>query len=158
MIESADAELLALPFEALRQDGHTPALMPGVSLRRRVCGVPAAAWVAPPSPLKILVAVGAPDEGQTGHAVLDLEHELQSILDALEPRAVQGNAEVRFLEVGHPQQIGLALQRDAYQLLHLSGHGGTGRIELEDEDGAPADHTRPNAPRPALTARPTTPR
>ncbi len=136
-VESADAELLALPFEALRLGGHTPALMPGVSLRRRVCGVPTAAWVAAPSPLKILVAVGAPDEGQTGHAVLDLEHELQSILDALEPRAVQGNAEVRFLEVGHPQQIGLALQRDAYHVLHLSGHGGPGRIELEDEDGAP---------------------
>jgi tetratricopeptide (TPR) repeat protein len=135
--ESAYPELLTLPFETLRIDGREPALLPGVSVRRRVAGAPAHAWAAVPSPLKILVAVGAPDEGKTQNSVLDLEHELQCILDAVEPRAYQGNAEVRFLEIGHPQQIHKALQRDAYHVLHLSGHGGPGRIELEDEDGAP---------------------
>ena len=135
--ESAEPGLLALPFEALRVDGRAPALMPGVSVRRRVVGAPAGAWAAVPSPLKILVAVGAPDEGKTQNTVLDLEHELQSILDAVEPRAHQGNAEVRFLEIGHPQQIRKALQLDAYHVLHLSGHGGPGTIEMEDEDGAP---------------------
>jgi tetratricopeptide (TPR) repeat protein len=139
--ESADPALLALPFEALRLDGQTPALLPGVSVRRRVADAPAAAWAAAPSPLKILVAVGAPDEGKTQNTVLDLEHELQRILDAVEPRARQGNAEVRFLEVGHPEQIRKALQNDAYHVLHLSGHGGPGSIELEDEDGAPVSVT-----------------
>ncbi len=139
--ESADPALLALPFEALRIDGRTPALLPGVSVRRRVAGAPVCSWSAAPSPLKILVAVGAPDEGKTPNSVLDLEHELQSILDAVEPRARQGNAEVRFLEVGHPQQIRKALQHDAYHVLHLSGHGGPGNIELEDEDGSPVSVT-----------------
>ena len=134
--ESASTDLLELPFEALRIDGLVPALMPGVSVRRRVAGGRGDVRVAAPSPLKILVAVGAPDEGKTQNSVLDLEHELQSILDAVEPRAHQGNAEVRFLEVGHPLQIEKALQQDAYHVLHLSGHGGPGSIELEDEDGA----------------------
>jgi hypothetical protein len=111
--------------------------MPGVSVRRRVAGAPASGWAAVASPLKILVAVGAPDEGKTPNSVLDLEHELQSILDAIEPRALQGNAEVRFLEIGHPQQIHQALQHDAYHVIHLSGHGGPGCIELEEEVGAP---------------------
>ena len=39
--ESADPALLALPFETLRIGKHTPALMPGVSVRRRVAGAPA---------------------------------------------------------------------------------------------------------------------
>lgn len=136
-LESSDPALLALPFEAIRIDGRVPALMAGVSMRRRVAGAPAGAGAAAASPLKILVAVGAPDEGKTKNTVLDLEHELQGILDAVEPRARQGNAELRFLEVGHPQQIHQALRRDAYHVLHLSGHGGPGHIELEDEDGAP---------------------
>ena len=134
--ESAEPALLALPFEALRIDGLAPALVPGVSVRRRVADAPAGTWAAAASPLKILVAVGAPDEGKTHNTVLDLEHELQSILDAVEPRAHQGNAEVRFLEIGHPQQVRKALQRDAYHVLHLTGHGGPGTIEMEDEDGA----------------------
>ncbi|MBL8327814.1 MAG: CHAT domain-containing protein [Rubrivivax sp.] len=138
-LEAVDADLLALPFEALCLAGHTPALMPGVSLRRRVADAPSAQRAAAASPLKILVAVGAPDEGKTQNTVLDLEHELQRILDAVEPRAHQGNAEVRFLEVGHPDQVRKALSRDAYHVLHLSGHGGPGSIEMEDEDGAPVN-------------------
>jgi len=136
-VASDDAHLLALPWEALRLDGQTLALQPGVSLRRRVLGAPGSVWEAQASPLKILVAVGAPDEGKTPNTVLDVERELQHILDAVEPRAQQGNAEVRFLEVGHPDQLQKALQQDAYHVLHLSGHGGPGCIELEDEDGAP---------------------
>jgi hypothetical protein len=44
---------------------------------------------------------------------------------------------VRFLEIGHPLQINQALQHDAFHVFHLSGHGGPGCIELEDDDGAP---------------------
>ena len=142
--ESADARLLALPFEAALLDGlpgHdtvAPALMPGVVVRRIVASAP------PPSPLpaaahplKILVAVGAPDEGRSPNPVLDLEAELQNILNAVAPRAEQGAAQVRFLEVGHPDQIRRALGIDAYHVLHLSGHGSADGIELEDEDGFP---------------------
>ncbi len=46
------------------------------------------------------------------------------------------NVEVRILEVGHPDQIARAIERDAYHVLHLSCHGGPGLLELEDEDGS----------------------
>ena len=85
--------------------------------------------------LKVLVAVGAPDEGASGSAVLDYERELQNILNAVEPLSRYENAEVRILEVGHPEEIARAIERDAYHVLHLSCHGGPGTLELEDEDG-----------------------
>lgn len=66
-------------------------------------------------PLKILVAVGAPDEDRT--LVLDQERELQNILDAVEAARRYENAEVRILEVGSPEQIGEALERDGFDVL-----------------------------------------
>ncbi len=92
-------------------------------------------------PLKILVAVGAPDEGKSDQAVLDLERELQGILDAVEAASRLGNAQVRFLEVGHPDEIERALIADEYHVLHLSGHGKPGAIALENEDGGEVDVT-----------------
>jgi tetratricopeptide (TPR) repeat protein len=139
--EATDSTLLALPFEAARLDGVVPALIPGVTVRRVVAGTRPSSTHAAAPPLKILVAVGAPDEGKSSNAVLDLERELQGILDAVSPESGVGNVEVRFLEVGHPSEIGRALARDAFHVLHLSGHGGPGMIELEDEDGAPVSVT-----------------
>lgn len=46
-----------------------------------------------------------------------------------------GNAEVKILEVGHPDEIGKALRQDFYHVLHLSCHGSPGALELENEDG-----------------------
>jgi tetratricopeptide (TPR) repeat protein len=135
--EASDPRLLALPFEAARLDGQPPALRSGVRVLRRVEGAKPARIVAVAAPLKILVAIGAPDEGKTKNSVLDLENELQGVLDALSERMQQRNADVRILEVGSPDQIEQALTRDEYHVLHLSGHGGKGAIELEDEDGAP---------------------
>lgn len=136
---SADSELLALPFEALRlADGRLLALHPRVALTRRPLG-PAAEdpGEIPAGPLKILVAVGAPDEGRTSSSVLDQERELQNILDAVDlARGTGGGAEVRILEVGSPEQIAAALARDLFHVLHLSCHGGPGVLELETEDGA----------------------
>jgi len=86
-------------------------------------------------PIKVLIAVGAPDEGHTGSAVLDHERELQNILDAVEVAQRHKNVEVRILEVGHPKVIAAAIERDAYHVLHLSCHDGPGQLELEDEDG-----------------------
>ena len=67
--------------------------------------------------------------------MLDHERELQNILDAMEVAQRHENVEVRILEVGHPQVIAAAIERDAYHVLHLSCHGGPGQLELEDEDG-----------------------
>jgi CHAT domain len=75
--------------------------------------------------------------------VLDGERELSRILSALPHHGAQ----VRVLEVAGLPQIGQALSEDQYHVLHLSGHGTAGGIELEDEDGSPhvatvADLTR----------------
>ena len=132
----SDTDLLALPFEAVRlPDGRLPALDPGVRFLRRQIGVTAEPVDPLPGPLRILVAVGAPDEGSSAGAVLDYERELSTILDAIDRARESGNAEVKILEVGHPDQIRRALLARHYHVLHLSGHGQAGLIELEDEDG-----------------------
>jgi tetratricopeptide (TPR) repeat protein len=134
-VEAEGASLLGLPFEALRlPDDRLLATQAPVVMLRRPLGVQPQPSQPLAGPLKILVAVGAPDEGQTPNAVLDLERELQNILDAVE-RSQQQNFEVRILEVGHPTEIGNAIKADAYHVLHLSCHGGPGVLELEDEDG-----------------------
>ncbi len=141
--EAGDPMLLGLPFEALRlPDDRLLATQPPVVVYRRPAGL--AAGDGQPllaGPLKILVAVGAPDEGQTASVVLDQERELQSILDAVEPAQRHENVEVRILEVGHPEVIGDALAADAYHVLHLSCHGSPGALELEDEEGRAVNAT-----------------
>ncbi|MGH7556017.1 MAG: TIR domain-containing protein, partial [Longimicrobiales bacterium] len=136
VFETESARLLGIPFEAARlADGRPPALLPGVYVWRRLGGKQPKPKDAPAGPLRVLVAVGAPDEGKTPSAVLDSERELQVILDALEKAQRLGNAFVRVLEVGSPEQIGEALRERRYDVLHISGHGGKGTVELEDEDG-----------------------
>ncbi|MGZ8347811.1 MAG: TIR domain-containing protein, partial [Allosphingosinicella sp.] len=130
--------LLGLPFEALRlADGRLLAVQPAVVMLRCPLGLPTPEMPPPAGPLKILVAVGAPDEQPTGSPVLDQERELQTILDAVEPAQRHENVEVRILEVGHPSEIGKAIAVDAYHVLHLFCHGAPGLLELEDEDGRP---------------------
>jgi hypothetical protein len=136
IFETATSKLLAMPFEATRlADGRVLALEPGVRVLRRF--TPASSTgIAPLSgPLRLLVAVGAPDEGQTANVMLDHEAELQTILDAVEPARQQGNAAVRILEVAHPHEIQRALLTQHYHVLHISGHGRADMIEMEDEDG-----------------------
>ena len=134
--EANDPELLALPFEALRlPDNRLLATVPGVVTMRRPAGIQTMQIERLAGPLKILAAVGAPDEEYTSAVVLDPERELQNILDAVEPAQRLENVEVRILEVGHPKLIGDAIRRDAYHVLHLSCHGLPGQLELEDEDG-----------------------
>jgi hypothetical protein len=135
-------ELLGLPFEAVRlPDGRIPALDPGVRFLRRQTGLESAPVDPLPGPMRILVAVGAPDEDASGNAVLDYERELSTILDAIDHARRYGNAEVKILEVGHPDQIHRAVGARPYHVLHLSGHGRAGVIELEDEDGRPVSVT-----------------
>jgi len=134
--EAEDPVLLGLPFEALRLPDDRPlALQPSVVMLRRPTEVSAGDGEPLAGPLKVLVAVGAPDEGNTSSVVLDQERELQNILDAVTVAQRHENFEVRILEVGHPEQVAAAIEADAYHVLHVSCHGRPGALELEDEDG-----------------------
>ena len=138
VIETSSQTLLSIPLESARlANGRAPALEPGVVMYRRLAGVTAKQPPPRPGPLKILVAVGAPDEDKTPNTVLDMEGELQTILDAIEQARRYGNAHARILEVGSIDQIRHALEEQTCHVLHLSGHGNAGILELEDEDGAP---------------------
>ena len=142
VVESEVPGFLAIPFEAARlADGRAPALEPGVRMVRRLVGSRSDSPDPQPGPLKILVAVGAPDEGKTRNSVLDMEREVQAILDAVKDARELGNAYVRILDVGSLDQVRSSLQEQAYHVLHLSGHGNAGRLEMEDEDGNPVPMT-----------------
>ncbi|MEM9156365.1 MAG: CHAT domain-containing protein [Cyanobacteria bacterium P01_F01_bin.33] len=135
---AADSQLLGLPFETLLlPDDRLLATHPAACLRRQPMGLSPIPREPLAGPLKILVAVGAPDENYSSSGVLDQERELQNILDAFEQANRLDNAEVRILEVGHPDEIAAAIAEDAYHILHLSCHGSPGQLELEDEDGRP---------------------
>ncbi|MBL8695071.1 MAG: CHAT domain-containing protein, partial [Planctomycetes bacterium] len=141
---SSNTSLLSLPLEAARlADGSIVALSPGVSVSRRLTIPDKSKYrdatyrdrAALAGPLKIVIAVGAPDEGNSSGAMLDLEAELQGILDAVEAAQRDGQAEVKILEVGSLEAIRGALAEDEVHILHLSGHGLPGAILLENEDG-----------------------
>ena len=137
VVETGEPDLLSIPFEAVSlSDRRTPALETGVRLLRRYTAAEIRQQPQP-GPLKILVAVGAPDEGTTQSSVLDSERELQTILDAVEAAREHGAAYVRILEVGSLDEIRKELRRQPYHVLHLSGHGHAGVLELETEDGEP---------------------
>ena len=127
--------MLALPFEALQlPDGRPLALIETVTLQRRLLG-PELRWEPLAGPFKVLVAVAAPDRGGGEAVLLDHEREVALILEALEPLRRIQSAQVRLLDVGHPEQIREALHRDPYHVLHLSCHGRPGELQLETEDG-----------------------
>lgn len=133
---AAAEPLMGLPFEAaLLPSGRAPVLLPAVRMWRALAGVDTQPPAPAPGPLKVLVAVGAPDEGQTPNVPLDVEAEMGSILDAVSEAVRDERAQVRILEVAHPEMIRRALAEDDYHVLHLSGHGSADGIELEDEDG-----------------------
>ncbi|MGB0091247.1 MAG: SEFIR domain-containing protein [Solirubrobacteraceae bacterium] len=98
VVIEADGAALALPYELLRlSDGRLLATVPGVRIRRRVRGVDRDAVAPLPGPLKILVAVGAPEETRTASAPLDVEAEMQAILDAIGGVEVTESAQVVIL-------------------------------------------------------------
>ena len=128
----------ALPFELLRMsDGRPLCTLPGARFHRRVPGVDRAVAKALPGPLKILVAVGAPEETLTESDPFDVEAAMQAILDAIGGVESAGRAQVRILEVGGPGEIEAALREDQYHVLHISAHGSAAGLELENEDGEP---------------------
>lgn len=145
IVIEAEGELLSIPFEAARlRNGVAPAMHPLVRFSRRLTrdGQPKLEPKSvPPGPFKVLVAVGHPDETKTKNAVLDYEREVQAILDALGQAVELKGSQVRWLEVGSLAAIGEALREDSYHVLHVSGHGGAGTIELEDHQGEPVTVT-----------------
>ena len=146
-------ELAGIPVELLHTpDGRPAVTLPGVALSRRLVGVDRAGTAGLAGPLKILAAVAAPDETTTANAPLDVEAEMQALLDAVtdldlaidlaidlgaDTAGGGVRAQVRILEVASLTEIGAALGRDQYHVLHLSAHGSPTGIELEDEDGRP---------------------
>ena len=122
-----------LPWEALALPGAgTPlALHPLLAVYRQ----PPAAGVPGPStagPLRIVIAISAPLSG--GGQVLDYERELRNMLAAVRG-ARQGEAQVRIVHFATTGEIRAALAAERVHVLHLSGHGSPGAIELEDDDG-----------------------
>ena len=151
--EAGDPELLGLPFEALRlPDDRLLAVQPAVVCLRRLAGLTPDPFQPLAGPLKVLVAVAAPDEELTTSVVLDHERELQNILDATEEAQRRDNVQVRILEVGHPEATAQALERDAYHVLHISGHGLPGKLEMEDEEGRAVPTTAAELLAPLKTA------
>jgi tetratricopeptide (TPR) repeat protein len=153
IVLSATGEALSLPVELARFTTEAGvevgplALLPGVSVTRRVAvlgqdGPPGDAGTAGTGlggPLKVLAAVAAPDETKTPNPPLDAEAEMQAVLDAVTGLTGHSGAQVRILEVASLAEIRRALAQDAYHVLHLSAHGSPASVELEDEDGGPAE-------------------
>ncbi len=128
-VEMADSKLLSIPFEAaMLSKGRILSLEPGLRMVRRDLNAKAE-QTPQPGPLKILVAVGAPDEGKTDSGVLDPEAELQAILDAV-GQVEKGKTFARILDVGSLDEIRKELKRQPYHVLHLSGHGSAGTLQL----------------------------
>src|SRR5450755_2721189 len=153
VVLSASGSALSLLVELLRLNsgnGETIplGLIPAVSISRRPAtqgfgeGPGTAPHVASAAgPLKVLVAVAAPDETKAGNAPLDTEAEMAAVLEAVSDVAAGPHAQVRILEVASLQAIRAALTQDAFHVLHLSAHGSPDAVELENEDGGPQQVT-----------------
>src|SRR5205807_975921 len=85
-----------------------------------------------PGPLRILVAISAPDAG--GGGVLDYEAELRALLSSVRS-ARQADAHVRIVAFASTAAIRQALEEEPAHVLHLSGHGSPGAFVLEDDEG-----------------------
>jgi tetratricopeptide (TPR) repeat protein len=126
------AGLTGLPWESLPGLGGLPlALHPLVSVYRKTAG--AAPGRLLPGPLRIVVAIAAPEHG--GGPVLDYERELRNVL--AEVRAArQDAADVRVVPFATPAAIRAELARGPVHVLHITGHGTPGKLMLEIQDGA----------------------
>jgi len=144
-LEAAE-DLARFPWETLRLPGpgglpEAPlALHPNVRLFRAVSGLGPTPHRPVPGPLRILVAIGSPEEQNDRGELLDMEKELFRILDAVEPARKQSrparSAYVRVLERGTVKAIRDALAAERYHVLHVTCHAGPGVLVLEAEDGS----------------------
>jgi tetratricopeptide (TPR) repeat protein len=126
-----DPELSNLPWETLPdpRDGTPLALHPLTNVYRVIEGTTPQLT---PAPLRILVAISSPD--RDGGPPLDYENELRNVLAAVRA-ARQGEARVRIVPFATTAAIKQALEVDRAHVLHLSGHGGPGKLVIEDDQG-----------------------
>jgi tetratricopeptide (TPR) repeat protein len=125
-------ETLVLP----EVSGGPLVLHPRVELYQAVPGLGLTPAAQIPGPLRILVVIGSPDEGERGD-LLDYEAELERILDAVEPARRHGRAYVRILNRGTVAETRAALKAERFHVLHLSCHARPGALVLENEQGRP---------------------
>ena len=129
---AVDAGLGELPWEALTVPGdHRPLVLdPLVRFYRKTAAGPGRVLAGP---LRIVIAIAAPDDG--GGPVLDYERELRDVVAAVRA-ARQDAADVRVVPFATPAAIFEELDRGTAHVLHVSGHGLPGRLDLEDDDGS----------------------
>ncbi|MFD4602225.1 tetratricopeptide repeat protein [Streptomyces sp. NPDC058464] len=127
----ADGGYGRLPWEILLHPvtGLALALRPYVTLYRRTT---ATAPPRLPGPLRILVAVSGPDD--SAGQVLDYERELRNVLASVRS-ARAGHAHVKIVQFATTTAIRAALAQERFHILHLSGHGRPGELEVEHDDG-----------------------
>ncbi|MEU7616496.1 tetratricopeptide repeat protein [Micromonospora rifamycinica] len=130
-----DGEVARLPWETLWLPGEASALaLDGVVRLYRRVGTGVAGMAAPTGgPLRIVVAISSPLSG--GGGLLDYERELRNVVQAVRGARAH-EAEVRIVHFATTREIRAALTAWPAHVLHLSGHGGPGVLELEDETGA----------------------
>lgn len=92
----------------------------------------------PPPPLRILFVVASPDiDGRQGR-MLDFELEEWVLLQALQPLIAAGRAILEPLEAGSLQAVEEALEAEAFHVLHFTGHGSPGQLQMEGPYGEEA--------------------
>ncbi len=128
----------ALPWEALALPGGSlPAgLDPNVRMYRQTESVPVPATAGP---LRIVVAIASPLRG--GAQLLDYEAELRNIVAAVRGARLASGADVRVVQFATTAAIYQTLRELAdaglpVHVLHLTGHGSPGMLELEDAYGS----------------------
>jgi len=127
------AALLSLPWEAATLPGQlTPlGIAPRTALVREVAPERPTLLRAIDGPLRVLVAVAAPDDN------LDTAAELGMFLDGLE-RAHVGRTRLAFIDAAAATLDGIreALDREPFHVLHISAHGGPDSLLFESESGS----------------------
>jgi len=139
-LDATDPDVLRQPWELLAdEEGHLFAL--GISLRRRVHKVQAAAQVPFDLPVRILMVVARPEDERT--SFIDPRPSSQALLEAVAPLGTE-NVVVEFL---HPPTLQALVRRlrDRKQppihVVHFDGHGvyrmeeGLGFLAFEDDQG-----------------------
>ncbi len=128
--------LRELPWEALAVPGTaSPLALHPLLIAYRRESTPTSDAAAPAAlggPLRIVVAISSPLSG--GGQLLDYERELRNVLAAVRG-ARQGQARVQIVHFATTAEIRAALAAEPAHVLHLSGHGRPGAIELEDDEG-----------------------
>ena len=135
-IEVAEERWADLSWETLTlRDSMRPLVLePRVELYRAVPGLGATPAMTIQGPLRILVVIGSPDQGERSE-LLDYEAELRRILDAVDPARRAERAYVRVLNRGTLSEVRAALAAQRFHVLHISCHARPGALVLEHDDG-----------------------